>query len=110
MVHIDLGELTKGEVHMLTGHPRGLKARELYGLDDADKDGDVIVIVAPKDLDIVTPSFVQGLLARSVNSESSKELTSRIDLSNLPRLIRDDFETGIERVLALGVPPSGGPA
>jgi hypothetical protein len=98
MANIDLLKLTKGEVGMLTGHIRGKKARELFDLDELDSEVDRIVVLAPSSLDTITPSFVQGLLGASMQALGPQRLRERFDLSQLPNILKDDFETGIKRL------------
>lgn len=69
MREIDLGELTRhGEVHNLSGHDRGLAAREQYGLAEIDRSGDVVRVTVPEDVYTLTPSFFQGMFASSVQA------------------------------------------
>lgn len=99
MATIDLTKLTKGEVRMLTGLPRGLSAREHFELDRLDQMGEPVVILAPDDLDTVTPSFVQGFLARSLMALGKDRFVEKFDLSKLDGLIASDFRIGMERLL-----------
>jgi hypothetical protein len=73
MRKIDLSELTRGEVHNLIGHERGLAARRKFNLDAADASGEAILIFVPNDLFTITPSFFQGMLAESVRAAGSRE-------------------------------------
>ncbi len=98
MATVDLARLTKNEVSMLTGHERGVQARELFSLDRLEALNDVVRIVAPASLDTITPSFVQGFLARSISELGRDQLLSKYDFSNLPAVLREDFVTGIERL------------
>jgi predicted subunit of tRNA(5-methylaminomethyl-2-thiouridylate) methyltransferase len=98
MANIDLGRLTRGEVRMLTGHPRGLAAREFFELDTLFNSG-VVSIVAPDEIDTITPSFLQGFLARSIDQLGSDVFVQRVQLGKLPSHLRKDFETGIRRLL-----------
>lgn len=99
MVLIDLGKLTKGRVRMLTGHPRGLEARSLYDLDNVAAEDWEMEIIAPDDLDTITPSFVQGFLARSIDQVGAEEFVRRLNIGALPRHLRQDIETGVRRLL-----------
>jgi hypothetical protein len=98
MVTVDLARLTKDEVSMLTGHERGVQARALFSLDSLEAQDDVVRIVAPTSLDTITPSFVQGFLARSISELGRDQLLSKYDFSTLPAALREDFVTGIERL------------
>lgn len=98
MATVDLAQLTKNEVSMLTGHERGVQARQLYSLDRLEAEDGVVHIVAPASLDTITPSFVQGLLAQSISRLGRERLLSKYDFSTLPVALREDFVTGIERL------------
>ncbi len=98
MATVDLARLTKNEVSMLTGHERGVQARALFSLDSLDVQDDVVRIVAPTNLDTITPSFVQGFLARSISQLGRDRLFTKYDFSTLPAALREDFVTGIERL------------
>jgi hypothetical protein len=64
---IDLSELTRGgEVHNLSGHERGLAARNLFELDRLDGEGRPVDVLIPSDIYTVTPSFFQGMFSQSV--------------------------------------------
>ena len=99
MPEIDLRLLTKGKVTMLTGHIRGLSARTMYDLDALDNNADAVSIVAPDNLDTITPSFVQGFLASSLQTMGVERLREQYDFSRLPSFLQEDFETGIQRLL-----------
>ena len=68
MTKIDLVQLTKGEVRNLSGHPRGLAARQLFELDRLDQVQGPVVVVVPADLDALTTSFFQGMFAKSLQT------------------------------------------
>ncbi len=99
MPEIDLSLLTQNRVTMLTGHPRGLSARELFDLDHLDDADGQVEILAPEDLDTITPSFVQGFLAASLSKLGADRLRMKYDVSRLPSVLQEDFETGIQRLL-----------
>ncbi|WP_146010358.1 hypothetical protein [Acidimangrovimonas sediminis] len=102
MAQVDLKDLTRGEVRMLTGQPRGFNARKHYHMDDLDLSDEPVTIVAPEDLDTVTPSFVQGFLATSLRSLGEEKFRTKFNFDRLPSLLQDDFRLGIERVVWLG--------
>lgn len=68
MEQVNLDILTNyGEVHSLSGHPRGLKAREHFNLDGLDQAQNAMIeIVIPDHVYGISPSFVQGFLTASV--------------------------------------------
>lgn len=100
MPKIDLTQLTKGEVRMLTGRPRGLSARILFHMDDLDVCEGSVILLAPDSLDAVTPSFVQGFLANSLRRLGATKFRTKFDLSRLPSRIREDINLGMERLLS----------
>lgn len=67
MPEINFADLTRGEVTSLAGHERGLSAREHFHLDQLDNVEGSIRVLAPQNLDALTPSFVQGMFASSVH-------------------------------------------
>jgi hypothetical protein len=98
MATVDLTALTKNKVAMLTGHERGLQARIFFALDDLEEKQETLQVVAPANLDTITPSFVQGLLAGSVRRFGVEKLAKKYDFSLLPEALRQDFKMGIERL------------
>lgn len=67
MTAIELAELTgRGRVHSLSGQERGLEARNFYRLDELDQVEGVVVVNVPDDLDAISPSFFQGMFAKSL--------------------------------------------
>ncbi|MHA3977429.1 hypothetical protein ACW9UR_07090 [Halovulum sp. GXIMD14794] len=100
MTQLNLESLTRGEVRMLTGHQRGVSARDHFDLVTLEKSGDVIELVAPRNLDTVTPSFVQGFLAGSIARLGADGFSRVFSFEGLPNLIREDFEIGVERLIA----------
>lgn len=67
MAEINFTELTREEVTSLAGHERGLRAREHFQLDQLDQAPETVRVLAPQNLEALTPSFVQGLFASSVH-------------------------------------------
>ncbi len=68
MPMIELEQLTQGKVRNLTGHDRGLAARQNFDLDALDASGEAVDVVVPEGLDGITTSFFQGMFAQSVRS------------------------------------------
>lgn len=67
MNNIDLNELAhNGRVRNLTGHERGLKARDKFNLSKLDEGDEVVDVLVPEYIDAVTISFFQGLFADSI--------------------------------------------
>jgi hypothetical protein len=67
MALIELRELTGGgRVHSLSGQERGVEARGKFNLDDLDKSAEQVTVDVPNDLDAISPSFIQGMFAKSL--------------------------------------------
>lgn len=100
MVEINLSELTgNGEVRNLSGHDRGVAAREKYGLQQIDDAGEMVVIRSPVDLYTITPSFFQGMFAESVRAAGGREqFLARYKFDADPVVLRQ-IESGIETSL-----------
>ena len=101
---IDLLKITKGEVRNLSGHPRGVAAREFFELDNLDEAGEIVEVCFPDNLLSVAPSFVQGMFA-----ESYRNLGSEVAFRNHFRwlaseLILQQLERGIQQILAHEIP------
>ncbi|MGT2513431.1 hypothetical protein ACVOMT_03500 [Sphingomonas panni] len=98
---IDLNTLTNnGEVHNLSGHDRGVAARAAFGLDRLDREEGMVEIRVPDHVYAVSPSFVQGLLATSVQNlgRTREGFFTRYRLS-ASDLIKRQFERGISAIL-----------
>lgn len=67
-IEVNLSELTRGEVFNLSGHERGSHARTLFKLDEADASAQEVQVVIPAEVYTLTPSFFQGMFARSLQS------------------------------------------
>lgn len=98
MTAIDLIVLTRGEVRSLSGHDRGIAARTLFKLDQLDLEDEQVTVIAPENLDALTPSFVQGLFANSVRRLGRDKFYSHYRF-DLPKYLMTDVELGIDRVL-----------
>jgi hypothetical protein len=98
---IDLDILTdNGKVHNLSGHDRGLAARERFALDGFDHGVATVDIRVPDHIYAVSPSFVQGLLAASFAALGSSRdaFFARYNLVATD-LIKRQFERGISAIL-----------
>lgn len=73
MQKIELEQLTKGEVHNLSGHDRGQAARKLFDLNKYDEADDVVVVHIPEHVYTITSSFFQGMFAESVKHLGSRD-------------------------------------
>lgn len=94
---IDLTKITKGKAKMLCGQKRGLEAAALLGLCNPSND-ETITIIAPDDLDTVTPSFVQGFLSDLFNNVTEVKFKNILKLDKLPDYLQTDFLIGMERL------------
>lgn len=84
---------------MLSGHDRGSAARTYFDLPTLERNFDHIVLVVPKDLDAITPSFIQGMFALSATLDGGKDaFLQRYDL-RATEWIREDILAGIDRLL-----------
>lgn len=98
MPSINLETLTKGEVRSLSGHDRGLAARELFNLNKLDAGKEEVVVTAPPTLDALTPSFVQGFFAASIHALGREGFFQHYNF-DLPKHLMTDVQLGVERVL-----------
>lgn len=74
MATIDLNEMTGGgEIRNLTGHERGVLAREHYKLDALDYAAEPVTVIVPASVYTLTPSFFQGMFAESVQKFETRE-------------------------------------
>ena len=64
---IDIEALTKGEVFNLSGHDRGLAARNHFELSNLDEIPDMVEVRFPAQFRQVSSSFFQGMFAESVH-------------------------------------------
>lgn len=67
MREINLRELTRDEVRNLAGHDRGLDARTYFKLDQLDESEESVEVSLPEDFRAISPSFFQGMFAKSVH-------------------------------------------
>ncbi len=94
---IDLGSLSGGKVLVLAGPERGLAARDRFDMDALDQSSERIEIVAPSDLEAISPSFVQGFLGKSFNLLGEQGLRQKYDFK-LDDLLIEDMLDGIKRL------------
>jgi hypothetical protein len=71
---IDLGTLTGGgKVRNLSGHDKGVAARQKFQLTELDLTDDPIEILVPDYMYAVSSSFVQGMFAESLSALGSRD-------------------------------------
>jgi hypothetical protein len=97
---VDLDVLTKGRVHNLSGHERGLAARELFNLDQLDRIDEVVKIKVPEHIYGISPSFIQGMLSASVRNlgKSREQFYRHYDIVSTD-LVRRQIERGLSAIL-----------
>lgn len=96
MTTIDLGELTsEGEIRNLTGHERGVLARQHYKLDDLDAGTEAVTVLVPVAVYTLTPSFFQGMFAESVQKFGTREAFLNHYRFDASTLIMRQVERGI---------------
>ncbi|MHA6333185.1 hypothetical protein ACXYL9_05825 [Qipengyuania sp. CAU 1752] len=99
-VSINFEVLTKGRVHNLSGHERGLAARELFKLDELDKCDSIVEIEVPDHIYGLSPSFIQGLLSASVKAlGSSREAFFSHYHVKSTDLVKRQFDRGLSAIL-----------
>lgn len=97
---IDFGLLTAdGEIHNLSGHERGLNARDLYKLDRLDMTSEPVKVVVSEDLYAMSPSFFQGMFAKSVHRLGSRDKFLEHYLFDATPDFMEDVDRGIRAVL-----------
>lgn len=95
---IDLAEMTDGgRVSNLSGRPRGLAAREKYGLSwETAEDARALTIRVPYNVDSLTPSFFQGMFGAAFSAlKKDRNQFFRYVSFDVPSLIRPQIEQGI---------------
>jgi hypothetical protein len=97
---INFGDLTKGQVHNLSGHDRGLAARESFKLDQLDLDGIRHVVYVPDDIYGVSPSFIQGLFSGSLKKLGNdiEEFRKHYEIEATD-LVRRQIERGLTNIV-----------
>ncbi|TCU73953.1 hypothetical protein EDE08_10419 [Bradyrhizobium sp. R2.2-H] len=100
MSQINLGELTNnGEVRNLSGHERGVAARQKFALDNLDAAGAPVLVHVPEDVYSITSSFFQGMFAQSVRSCGDRERFLARYQFEAPVVVLRQIERGIEASL-----------
>ena len=96
-MQIDLTDLVGRDGVVLVGMQRGTAARDLFVLDSLDSGTDDVVIVAPDNLEAISPSFVQGFLAASLKHLGEDGLRAKYKFE-LNELLLGDIAGGIKRL------------
>lgn len=97
---INLDELTAGKVHNLSGHMRGLAARQHFDLDQLDICDEPVEVIVPEHIYGLSPSFVQGLFAASVQRlGNDRETFLRHYRFRATDLVKRQLERGLSAIL-----------
>ncbi len=99
MVELNIDSFLRGKnVRNLSGHERGVVAREFYGLDDLDTADEEITFVISNDVDAIASSFFQGMFSKSVREfPTDEEFLSHYKFLASPSVFRQ-IEQGIKRI------------
>lgn len=95
---VDLAEMTEdGRVTNLSGRPRGLAARQKYGLEwHSLSDARKVVIQVPYSVDSLTPSFFQGMFGAAFSAlEKKRDRFLDFFVFDAPPLIKSQIEQGM---------------
>lgn len=100
MAQIDLTELTEGgQVRNLSGHLRGVAARQKFQLDALDQNEGAVTVHVPADLYALSSSFFQGMFAESVKRSGSREGFLRKYNFDAPAIVLRQIDSGISASL-----------
>lgn len=99
MIELNIDSFLQGrQVRNLSGHERGLAAREFFKLDELDDIDEKIILIIPADIDAIASSFFQGMFANSVREfQSDEEFMKHYNFVANPSVYRQ-IEQGIKRV------------
>jgi hypothetical protein len=97
--HINIDELTNGEVFNLAGHDRGLAARQRFDLDRMDNNAEVVFIHFPQGFRQVSSSFFQGMFSASVQRFGNLDAFFDHYVFDAPTHIRSKLIDYAEQVL-----------
>ncbi|KKJ78287.1 hypothetical protein WH95_02970 [Kiloniella litopenaei] len=74
MVEVNLAKATKGgSINNLSGKDRGIAVRRFLKIDEYDSSKEVVHVRVPDDMDVITPSFFQGLFSQSIVKLGGKD-------------------------------------
>ena len=74
MKTLDLAVATNdGAVRNLSGKERGEAVRSHFHLDRLDSEAESVRILVPKSVDVITPSFFQGMFSLSLDHLGSRD-------------------------------------
>lgn len=100
-MEINFSEITKNEVRNISGHERGVKARERFMLDELDSNAETIDVLIPAEIEAIATSFFQGMFSKSVQRFGSKDdFLSHYRFVAAP-LVMEQILRGIDRSLTV---------
>ena len=99
MKELNIVSFLKGKaIRNLSGHERGLEAREFFDLDELDAEEDGVLIIVPPEVDAIASSFFQGLFSKSLRGFSDDdEFLEHYKFQASPTVYRQ-IEQGIRRI------------
>jgi hypothetical protein len=99
VMKIDLGTLTDKRAQSISGHERGLDARQTFKLDELDRVCEPVNVVIPDNIKAIATSFFQGMFAKSVQRFGSKDRFLEHYHFMAQPLVVEQILKGIERSL-----------
>ena len=72
-MEINFADITDVRVRNISGHERGVRAREKFKLDELDCENNVVRVIIPDEIEAIATSFFQGMFSSSVQRFGSKE-------------------------------------
>lgn len=99
MIELNIDSFLRGKaVRNLSGHERGIAARNFYGLDELDSIDDEVVFTISDDIDGIANSFFQGMFAKSIRELSNDhDFLDHYKFRANSSVVRQ-IETGIRRI------------
>lgn len=79
----------------LAGHDRGIAARERFKLDDLDASEELVTVVVPEDIYLLSPSFIQGMFSESMQALGGREGFFKHYDFDASSLVVEQIESGI---------------
>jgi len=98
MIQLNLELIAGDEIRVLIGHDRGVEARALLKVNELDQSAPPVLVVAPKHLRTLTPSFVQGLFSESVYRLGEADFYKHYKF-DVPDTMLNDIKAGVDRIL-----------
>lgn len=99
MIELNIDSFLGGKsVRNLSGHERGVVARQFYGLDELDVAAEPVLFIIPAEVDAIASSFFQGMFSKSVRGFSSDdEFLTHYKFQANPTVYRQ-IEQGLRRI------------